>query len=102
MGNSQAQNCYQSTVREAIIESWEEIPLAFIRSCITGLPSKMDKAIEDANAKLITDQDDIEDSNNEGYDSFGDEYDSEDITDDDYETESDDNLHEQYFKVCFV
>jgi len=60
--------------------------MEFVRSCIENLPSKMNKAIEDAEKKII-----IEDENESeisGCDSFGDDWDSEDIS-------SDNDIYEQ-------
>ena len=72
-------------LRTAILECWEEIPMSFVRNCILGLPSKMDKALKNANDKI---QEEFEDNINQeefaeedSYDSFGDEFDSEDISD---------------------
>ena len=77
-------------LREAILECWDEIPMTFIRNCIAGLPSKMAKAIDDANSKLQVDLiDESEFDEGNSFDSFGDEYDSEEI---DEEDELDDDI----------
>jgi len=39
-------------LKRAILECWDEIPLSFIRSCIDGLPNKMEKVLENAIRKL--------------------------------------------------
>jgi len=49
----------------------------------------MDNAIEDANEKIIEMEDEYEED--QGYDSFGDEYDSEDISDEGFEIDSEGN-----------
>ena len=85
-------------LQRAILECWEEIPLSFIRSCIQGLPKRMEKALEDANNKLPNENMEIEQntssddgSDNLEYDSFGDEFDSEDIaSEEESEIEEDD------------
>jgi len=92
---------YQNELRESILQCWEEIPIDYIRSFINGLSSRMDKAIKDATDKIIIEEEkgDLE-TNNLDYDSFDDEYDSEDITDDEYEL--DDGTELEYFYIKFI
>ena len=83
----------KNELKNAILECWEEIPMSFIRSCIGGLPSKMNKVLDEINIETSQSNNIMEVENSdyeEGYDSFGDEYDSEDISDEDfYESEDD-------------
>jgi len=83
----------KNELKNAILECWEEIPMSFIRSCIGGLPSKMNKVLDEINIETSQSNNIMEVENSdyeEGYDSLGDEYDSEDISDEDfYESEDD-------------
>ena len=77
----------KNELKKAILECWEEIPMSYIRSCIGGLPSKMNKVIDSINIETSESNTSMEIENSDyegGYDSFGDEYDSEDISDEDY------------------
>jgi len=83
-------------LREATLESWEEIPMSFIRSYIAGLPAKIDKAIEEANQKLpnIEIESESEESDGDltgGYDSLDDGYESSVLNDSSYEGSLDGN-----------
>jgi len=80
----------KNELRKAILECWNEIPLSFIRACIQGLPKRMEKALEDAESQLPDEDMEIEEySDDEAYDSFGDEYDLEDISSEDYDSNED-------------
>ena len=88
-------------LQTAILECWEEIPLSFIRSRIQGLPKRVEKVSEDANNKPPNENMEIEQetssNSNDGsdkleYDSFGDEFDSEDIVDEEESEIEEDNF----------
>jgi len=52
----------------------------------------MEKALEDAKERIIEIESSDQEEGSEGYDSFGDEYDSEEITDESFE--DDGNMNE--------
>lgn len=63
-------------LRQAIEECWAQIPMSFIRGCIRGLPGKMAKALEDADKKMIV-EDDVGEAAEDDYDSIDDGFESE-------------------------
>ena len=57
-GDKKEKHSTKAELKEAILKSWDEIPLDYIRSCIAGLPNKMTCAIEKAEEALFNYQND--------------------------------------------
>lgn len=79
-------------LREAILTSWDEISISFVRNNILGLTNKLTQTIRDAEEKLVIEDDENSyengDNSNEepleaDYDSLSDVYDDEESDNDD-------------------